>query len=396
MLAGNPLPQFVTYFVPAPRSPLQITYSHMLAADLDARRLPPQGTPEYAVHNQASNLGFPAERLQVYEFHVDWNSPPSSTLTPTASLIPEPFNSHACTSSGLIKQRGTTNRLDSLSYGYMMQRLTYRNLVPYQTLLFNHTVAADRDQSHNHAGIRWSELRKPIIRERPRSPWEIYQQGTYAPDANDRWLGSIAMDVNGNIALGFGVSCALMYPSLHYAGQQPTDPLGMLPLGELSLIDGGGAQLQEFNFGDYSQMTIDPVDDCTFWYTGTYYRRTTTHVQLAHADWVVQICGLPRQVTTLTRLKDRSRGCWVNNGYERVHKSRQGRNIMKNHITMLMVILLVVACFALPPDARAVSPPPGGCYPNYTTAEGCNALAFLTTGIGNTAVGSVFSVVSSQ
>ena len=120
-------------------------------------------------------------------------------------------------------------------------------------------MAADRDQSHNHAGIRWYELRKPIIRESDHAARGKFINRELCPDANDRWLGSIAMDVNGNIALGFGVSGALMYPSLYYAGRRPTDPLGTLPLGELSLIDGGGAQLQEFNFGDYSQMTIDPV-----------------------------------------------------------------------------------------------------------------------------------------
>jgi hypothetical protein len=271
MLAGDSMPQFVTFFVPAPRSPpLQITHSHMLAADLDGRRLPPNHTPEYVVQVQDSNFGFPAGRLQVYEFHVDWNSPSSSTLIPTASLVPEPFNSEVCASGNCIKQPGVTDKLDSLSYGYMMQRLIYRNFGTYQTLLFNHTVAADGDPSHDHAGIRWYELRKPAG-GRTHGPWEIYQQGTYAPDANDRWLGSIAMDVNGNIALGFGVSGHNVYPSLHYAGRRPTDPLGTFPSGDISLIDGDDVQRQHVEFGDYSQMTIDPTDDCTFWYTGTYY-----------------------------------------------------------------------------------------------------------------------------
>jgi len=275
MLAGDPTPQFVTFFVPAPRSPFQITHSHMLAADLDGTRSPPMHTPEYVVQVQDSNLGFPAGRLQVYEFHVDWNSPSSSRLVPNSSLVPEPFNSNACTDQNCIKQQGTNTRLDSLSYGYMMQRLTYRNFGPRQTLLLNHTVAADGDPSHDHAGIRWYELRM-TTRGQTRSPWEIYQQGTYAPDANDRWLGSIAMDRMENIALGFSVSGASVYPSLHYTGRRPTDPLGTLPLEELPLIDGGGAQLHGIFFGDYSQMTIDPVDDCTFWYTGTYYPMTTT------------------------------------------------------------------------------------------------------------------------
>jgi hypothetical protein len=227
------------------------------------------------VQVQDSNFGFPAGRLQVYEFHVDWNSPASSTLIPTASLIPEPFNSEVCASGNCIKQPGVTDKLDSLSYGYMMQRLVYRNFGTYQTLLFNHTVAADGDPSHDHAGIRWYELRKPAG-ERTHGPWEIYQQGTYAPDANDRWLGSIGMDVNGNIALGFGVSGHNVYPSLHYAGRRPTDPLGTFPSGDISLIDGDDVQRHDVEFGDYSQMTIDPTDDCTFWYTGTYYPMINT------------------------------------------------------------------------------------------------------------------------
>jgi hypothetical protein len=273
MLTGDPAPRSVTFFVPAPRSPFQITHSHMLAADLDGRRLPPSHTPEYVVQVQDSNLGFPAGRLQVYEFHVDWNSPSSSTLIPTANLVPEPFNSSVCASGNCIKQPGVSNRLDSVAYGYMMQRLTYRNFGTYQMLLFNHTVAADGDPSHDHAGIRWYELRKPT--GRTHGPWEIYQQGTYAPDAYDRWLGSIAMDANGNIAIGFGVSSLVAYPSLHYAGRRPIDPLGTLA-SEISLIDGGGVQHDDVDFGDYSQMTIDPTDDCTFWYTGTYYPLTST------------------------------------------------------------------------------------------------------------------------
>jgi hypothetical protein len=275
MLTGNPTPQCVTFFVPAPRSPLQIPHSHMLAADLDGRRLPPTGSPEYVVQVQDDNLGFPADRLQVYEFHVDWNSPFLSSLTATTSLVPQPFNSNACPEQSCIEQPGVAQTLDSLSYGYMMQRLTYRNFGTHQTLLFDHTVAADGDPSHNHAGIRWYELRMQT-RGQTHGPWEIYQQGTYAPDGNARWLGSISMDRTGNIAMGFSVSGAGIYPSLHYVGRRPGDPLGTLPSREVSLIDGAGVQLHQIFFGDYSQMTIDPVDDCTFWYTGSYYPMTGT------------------------------------------------------------------------------------------------------------------------
>ena len=279
MLTGNPTPHFVTFFVPSspPRQP-QSRFSHMLAADLDGRRLPPKDTPEYVVQVQDSDSGYPADRLQVYEFHVDWQSPSSSTFIPTTSLVPQTFNSNVCLNEPCIEQPENAQQLNSIAYGAtMMERLTYRNFGSHQMLLFNETVAADGDPSQSHAGIRWYELRMKT-RGRTRGPWEIYQQGTYAPDANDRWLGSIAMDRKGNIALGFNVSGATMFPSIHYVGRQPNDPLGTLPSGEMSLIDGDGS-LQNTSapgaFGDYSEMTIDPVDDCTFWYTGTYVPTTT-------------------------------------------------------------------------------------------------------------------------
>jgi hypothetical protein len=179
----------------------------------------------------------------------------------------------------------------------MMQRLTYRNFGGWQTLLFNHTVAANGDPSQNHAGIRWYELRTTTIRQM-RSPWEIYQQGTYAPDADDRWLGSIAMDRKGNIALGFNVSGASVFPSIHYAGRRSNDRPGTLPLGEMTLIDGSGVQLNDIAFGDYSQMTIDPSDDCTFWYTGTYYPTTSTpndwHTRIGSFRFTECLSSTPR------------------------------------------------------------------------------------------------------
>src|SRR6202030_2747189 len=102
-----------------------------------------------------------------------------------------------------------------------------------------------------HAGIRWYELRKTTS-----VPWFIYQEGTYAPDENDRWLGSIAMDRHGNIALGFDVSGTTEFPSIHYVTRRAGDPSGELPGAEVSIIEGGGAQVgDQIFFGDYSQMT---------------------------------------------------------------------------------------------------------------------------------------------
>jgi hypothetical protein len=287
MLAGDRAPGYVSFFVPPPvpgdasldcrtaRPPVPgVAHTHMLPADLDGKKLPPAGAPGYIVQVQDENWGFPAGRLQLYEIHVDWTDPLSATLIPTTSLTPETFNSNPCpwdeeNQSCIQQPEGPA--LDAVAWGFMMYRLSYRNFGSHQTLLFNHTVAADGDPSHRHSGIRWYELRSSKT-----APWSIYQQGTYAPDENNRWIGSIAMDRHGDIALGFDVSGANQYPSIHYASRRPSDPLGQLPREEVSIIEGHGAQISDITaFGDYSQMTIDPTDDCTFWFTNEYYPKTT-------------------------------------------------------------------------------------------------------------------------
>jgi hypothetical protein len=151
-----------------------------------------------------------------------------------------------------------------------MYRLQYRNYGDYQMLLTNHTVDAD---GNDHAGIHWFELRRTA------GPWNLYQEGVHAPDTSDRWMGSIAADASGNIALGYSVVNSVVnsttYPSIRYAGRIHQDPLGTLPLGEATLIAGSGSQTSFSNrWGDYSMMGVDPLDDCTFWYTQEYYQNS--------------------------------------------------------------------------------------------------------------------------
>ena len=143
-----------------------------------------------------------------------------------------------------------------------MWRLQYRNFGTHQTLVGNFTVdASGKDQ----AGIRWFELRKMGA-----GNWTLHQQGTHAPDDDHRWMGSIAMDKNGNIALGYNASSATMHPAIRYATRLATDAPGTLQT-EASIIEGGGSQTVFNRWGDYSSMNVDPVDDCTFWYTSEYY-----------------------------------------------------------------------------------------------------------------------------
>ncbi len=134
----------------------------------------------------------------------------------------------------------------------------------------------------DHAGVRWYELRDSG------AGWSIYQQGTYAPDTEHRWMGSVGMDRAGDMALGYSVSGTDLYPSIRYAGRLVGDPLGELSQAEQSLIEGSGAQTHSSGrWGDYSTMSLDPVDDCTFWYTQEYY--TAAGQAAGTAGWQTRV-----------------------------------------------------------------------------------------------------------
>ena len=265
MLIGQPA-QRVSFF-----SPVDLA---VLPADLDGPP-PPPGAPNYFVALDY-NLSFvPQDALRVYEFHVDWNNTSSSSVVGPTLLATAAFDPDMCGySRDCIPQPNPAEGLDAIA-DMLMYRVQYRNFGTYQTLMVNHTVDAD---STDHAGIRWYELRNTG------SGWSIYQQGTYAPDGDNRWTGSVAMDSSGNVALGYSVSSATTHPSIRYAGRLAGDPVGTPPQTEATLIAGGGSQTSIFNrWGDYSMMAVDPADGCTFWYTQEYYAADSS------LDWQTRI-----------------------------------------------------------------------------------------------------------
>lgn len=225
---------------------------------------PPAGAPNVFARFGGGN------HLELREFHVDFTNPALSTFNALPNIPTAAFNDVFCGSSNFrvacIPQPGTAQLLDILNKE-SMYRLQYRNFGSYETLVFNHDI----NVGSNQAGNRWYELRKS-------GTWSIFQQGTNAPDATNRWMGSIAMDKFGDLALGYSVSSGTVSPGLRYTGRVPGDPPGTLQA-ESTLIAGGGSQLPTNcqggpcgnRWGDYSSMSVDPVDDCTFWYTSEYY-----------------------------------------------------------------------------------------------------------------------------
>jgi uncharacterized repeat protein (TIGR01451 family) len=234
----------------------------MLPADWDGSTPPPPGSPDYFVRTLDPNLGWGASAIEVWALAVDWaNSLASFTLRD--SLVPDSFDSRLCNlNQSCVPQPGTAQGLDPQGGGRPMFRLTYRNFGDHEALTFNQAVEAG--DFADHSAIRWYELRKAGP-----NPWSIYQQNTFAPDSDHRWMGTAALDRFGNMAMGYNVSSDSVFPSLRVAGRLATDALGSLSE-EFTLQAGAGSYTGSSQFADYSQMSLDPLDDCTFWFTGTY------------------------------------------------------------------------------------------------------------------------------
>lgn len=222
----------------------------ILAADADGDTPPSDETPAYL-------LDVGNNSLRMWEVDVDWANTSNSTLNGLGTLSTESF-----TTNGINITQPNGQSLDALA-SMTMYRLQYRKFDDYEVLLTNHTV----NGGGGKAGIRWYELRKYD------ADWEIYQQGTFAPnDGNNRWMGSIAMNNNGDIALGYSVAGSSTNPSIRYVGQSAGAPngLGVFDIEEGSIYEGTKSQSGVSRWGDYSCMTIDPTDGETFWFTTEY------------------------------------------------------------------------------------------------------------------------------
>lgn len=253
MLAGDPDAQMIVF-------PISNSKYGILPADYDGTP-PPSDEPAWFAHiNRTGN-----KQLEIWKADINWNNPGSSTYSMQNSLVVEGFNA----SVGSIPQPGTTQTLDAIG-GQLMFRLQYRNFGDYSTLVANHTVTANA-----RASIRWYELRKTTTN------WSIYQQGTWQPDNDFRWMGSIAMNANGNIAVGYSVSSSTTYPSIRYAGRTANAPLGQFNIPETTIVEGTSSQTNVNRWGDYSTMSIDPTDDSTFWYAQMYRLGSNWRTQFA-------------------------------------------------------------------------------------------------------------------
>jgi hypothetical protein len=290
MISGNPNARAVQFFLNSDDVALNLIGDGLLPADIDGTRRPRDHAPAPIVGTQddGASYGAPSDALNVWEFDVQWNSKPDASLEFVGSLPTAAFDSIfpcAPTSRDCLPQPGIVNPaqyLDILSYRQRPTfRLAYRNFGMYESLVTNQSVEA----LPGVAGVRWYELR------RVDGAYSIHQQGTYAPnDGVHRWMGSIAQDKDGNMAVGYSVvNATTVFPGIRYTGRLAGDPLGQMTLGEGTIINGSGVQLTtNSRWGDYTDMTVDP-DGCTFWYVNEYYTAASQATSLA--GWLTRIAS---------------------------------------------------------------------------------------------------------
>ena len=244
------------------------SFQMLTPVDIDGATPPPAGSPGLFIRHrddEAHNAGSAnssSDQLEIYEMSIDWNNSSLSQLNGPIVLSVAEFDSHFCgytTFSCLPQPNGATD-LDPLRE-VVMWGVQYRNMGTYEVIVGTHVTDTT---GTDVAGVRWWELRRV-----PGGSWTVHQEGTYSPDGHNRWMSSAAMDQAGNIALAYSIGSTSLNPGIRYTGRLATDPAGVMTQGETIIVNGSGQQWSE-RYGDYSSMSVDPSDGCTFWYTNEY------------------------------------------------------------------------------------------------------------------------------
>jgi hypothetical protein len=291
MIEGDPNARVASVLLEDSEVPINLIGDGLLPPDIDGKQKPKNEVPAPIVGTQDDGgpYGATFDALNVWEFDVKWNSTPTASVKLATQLPVAAFDSIfpcAPTSRDCLPQPGITDPaqfLDILSYRQRPTwRLAYRNLKDSESMVTNQSVEA----TPGMAGARWYEIR------RTNGAYSVRQQGTYAPsDGVHRWMGSIAADKNGNMALGYSVvNGTSVFPGIRYTGRLAGDPLGQMTLGEGTIINGSGVQTTtNSRWGDYTSMNVDPTDDCTFWYVNEYY--TAAGQASSTAGWQTRIAS---------------------------------------------------------------------------------------------------------
>ena len=238
--------------------------------DLDGHALPPAGAPNLVLATGGTQLKnvLHDDGIYAWQFRVNWDDPSKTRLDGPTKIAVAPYH-YLCGGqlTNCVPQPGVERRLDSQG-DKLMARVVYRRIGNTESVVATHSI----NTAVGAGGVRWYEFR--IGKDRAPA---LHQQGTYAPDATYRWLPSPAIDKFGNIGIGYSAGSATQFAEQRFAGRRPSDPLGVLPMREVIMVRGEGAQTNTLRWEDYTQAAVDPSDDCTIWYVGDYYRPGATN-----------------------------------------------------------------------------------------------------------------------
>lgn len=241
----------------------------MLPSDADGQ-LPPNGSPCYFFNLRDDGWGSGSDGIQIYKMTTDWNTISNTKILSDGFIATSAFdtefqNTIAGNDYPHISQKGTNLKLDAVS-GVFYYRAQHRVWSGYNSVVLCHVVDVN---NNDRGGMRWYEIRQDGT-----GKWSLFQEGTYSPtsDTDNRWMGSISMDDQGNIGMAYSVSGPNTYPSIRYTGRLATDPLGKMTLIEQNAFSGTGSQTANTGgdrYGDYSHLSLDP-DGKTLWHTTQY------------------------------------------------------------------------------------------------------------------------------
>ncbi|MFZ4522976.1 MAG: PKD domain-containing protein [Bacteroidales bacterium] len=255
--------------------------------------IPPAGNAPIIYMQDDAWSGVTSDHLKIWSVNVNWTTPGASSISSPQILNVTAFDGlfDGGSFSNLPQPSGSDIDCLQATIMYMAQ---YRRFQTYNTVVFNFVV--DLNGADNLAGIRWYELRQTT----DGAPWTIYQEGTYAqPNGHSAFSGNMCMDIYGNIGLAYTSVSTTLNPSLRFTGRYASDPLGTMTLGEDIIITGTSVDPSS-RYGDYAQMTIDPVDGRTFWTIAEYFsggrkNRASTY-QISPPVLTAQFAGTPTTV----------------------------------------------------------------------------------------------------
>ncbi len=291
MLIGDPTAQMIGF----PLTGVVVSgFYSPLGFNCNGPTLPDPGNAPIVYMQDDAWSGVSVDHLKIWNINVDWATPGNSTISTPQQINTAPFDGLFDGGSFVNLPQPSGSDIDALQ-ATIMYMAQYRRFTGYNSVVFNFVV--DMNGNDDYAGIRWYELRQ----NNDGDPWYIHQEGTYSQPGNRSvFSGNMCMDANGNIALAYTTVSTSVYPSLRYTGRYAGDASGTMTMVEEVILNGTQSD-PSTRYGDYSQMTIDPTDDATFWSIGEVFNGGTrkNHVgvfQFAPPSLTAIFSGTPTNI----------------------------------------------------------------------------------------------------